>query len=225
MNGKSPTVNTDPIRVIAQPGLETRYSGGGYTIIQLLIEDLTGEPFDVWMKKNVLRPLGMLDSTFTQPLPSSFVKRAAIGHHRGGEKVIENWHNYPEMGAAGLWTTPRDLAKFILYLQSALQGQKNKPLQSKYVREMLTKQEAGDKKGDFGLGFYLANQGKDLVFEHQGQNEGFISNLYGFAYQPEGGYVIMMNDDSGWDLMDEIVNKLVDVFHWPEFAQIKKVVD
>lgn len=221
LEGKKPLVNTDPVRVIFKPGTELKYSGGGTTIVQLLIEDITGEAFDVWMQSNVLKPLGMSESTFTQPLPPSHALRAAYGHHLNGVTVAGKWHIYPEMAAAGLWTTPKDLAQFIVYIQAALKDEKSKPLNSYYVKEMITRQKIGDKNSDSGLGLFLENQDKDLVFEHAGQDEGFIARLLGYAFRGQG-VVIMMNNDSGWILMEEITNSVADSYKWPHFEPIEK---
>lgn len=205
LQGKKPIVNTDPVIVLSKPGTEYKYSGGGTTIVQLLIEDITGEHFDDWMKKNVLTPLGMLESTFQQPLPASLAAHAAYGHHQNGVAVKGKWHVYPELAAAGLWTTPKDLAQFIIYIQSAIKGEKTNSLNALYVKEMITPQKTGDKNVEVGLGLYLKNEGKDLVFFHDGQNDGFIARLMGYAYQ-DRGIVIMMNNDDGWKLIEEIIN-------------------
>lgn len=225
LEGKKPFVNTDPVIVIAKPGTELKYSGGGTTIVQLLIEEITGERFDVWMQNNVLEPLGMSESTFRQPLPPSYALHAAYGHHLNGVKVEGNWHIYPEMGAAGLWSTPEDLARFIVYIQSVLKGKQTKPVDYYYVKEMITRQKIGDKECDSGLGLFLENQGTDLVFGHGGQDEGFIARLSGYAFRGQG-VVIMMNNDSGWTLMDEITNSVADAYGWSQYEPMeKKVVD
>jgi CubicO group peptidase (beta-lactamase class C family) len=221
LEGKKPAVNSDPVRVILKPGSEFKYSGGGTTIVQLLIEDVTGEPFDAWMQSNVLMPLGMSESTFAQPLPPSYAMHAAYGHHMNGILVEGKWHIYPEMAAAGLWTTPKDLAQFITYIQSALDGKISSPLNSSYVKEMLTRQKIGSKETDFGLGLLLENEGQDLSFGHGGGDEGFIARLSGYAYRGQG-VVIMLNNDSGWPLMEEITNSVADVYHWPDFKPIEK---
>ncbi|PJD97246.1 MAG: hypothetical protein CK425_03780 [Parachlamydia sp.] len=223
LEGGKPVANTDPVTVISTPGTELKYSGGGTTIVQLLIEDLTGEHFDSWMQNNVLKPLGMLESTFTQPLPLSYAMHAAYGHHLNGVAIEGKWHTYPEMAAAGLWTTPKDLAQFILYIQAALKDEKTTPLKLAYVKEMITRQKIGDKDIDSGLGFFLENEGKDLVFDHGGQDEGFIARLTGYAFRGQGA-VIMMNNDSGWGLMEEITNSIADTYHWPHFEPIEKTV-
>lgn len=114
--------NTPAIRVWKQPDLSWRYSGGGYTILQLLLSDQSGMPFPVLMRDSVLKPLQMNQSTYEQPLPESLSTKAASGYDRTGKKVEGDWHVYPEMAAAGLWTTPRDLAKYVIAVQNANLG-------------------------------------------------------------------------------------------------------
>lgn len=220
LDGVKPLVNTDPVRVIMQPGTKFKYSGGGTTIVQLLIEDITGEKFDDWMQTNVLTPLGMSESTFNQPFSQTHANLAAYGH-QGNKKVEGQWHIYPEKAAAGLWSTPTDLAKFLLHIQSTLKTGNTTLLHSKLVREMITRQLPSEKMDEPGLGFFIKNDGDDLVFLHYGQDEGFIANLYGFASRDQG-VVIMMNNDAGWALMDEIKNSIADTYEWPNFTPIKK---
>jgi len=225
LDGNSPLVITDPVRVILKPGSELRYSGGGTTIVQLLIEDITGECFDVWMQENVLKPLGMIESTFSQPLPWKYSTFVAYGHLQSGEKVEGNCHVYPEMAAAGLWTTPSDLAKFILYIQSALKEKKAIPLNFESVKAMTTKQNSLD-KSESGLGLFIKHDTNGgLVFSHNGRNEGFLAKLYGVAI-PEQGVVIMVNNDSAVGLIEEITNGLSDVYGWSDFKPIikKKII-
>lgn len=221
LQGKKPLVNSDPVIVISKPGTEMNYSGGGTTIVQLLIEEITGESFDVWMQKNVLKPLSMEESTFVQVLPPALVPITAHGHHLNGVAVEGHWHIYPEMGAAGLWTTPNDLAKFMIYIQTVLKGEKTEPLHPEYVKEMITRQKIDGKEIESGLGFFLENYRKDLAFFHMGQDEGFITRFYGYAYRGLG-VIIMMNNDSGWTLMDEITNSVADIYGWPLSAPIEK---
>ncbi|MBA3603985.1 MAG: beta-lactamase family protein [Parachlamydiaceae bacterium] len=223
LKGEKPIANTDSVVVISTPGTELKYSGGGTTIVQLLIEDVTGEPFDLWMKKNVLDSLGMFESTFTQPLPSAYTLHAAYGHYSSGESVKGNWHIYPEMAAAGLWTTARDLAQFMIYVQRALKNENPTVLNNFYVKEMISRQKINGKEIDAGLGFFLNNVGEDLVFTHGGQDEGFISRLYGYAFRGQGA-IIMINNDSAWGLMDEITNSIADTYRWPHFNPIERKV-
>lgn len=220
LDGNKPLVNTDPVRVVHQPGSKFQYSGGGITIIQLLIEDITGENFDIWMQKNVLDPLGMSDSTFKQPFSHTHADHAAHGHQKN-EKVNGYWHVYPEKAAAGLWSTPTDLAKFVLHIQLALKTETTLLLNPNLLQEMVVRQLPSGKAVEPGLGFFIEHEGENLVFQHEGQDEGFIASLYGFATRDQG-FVIMMNNDSGWALMGEITNSIADTYKWPNFVPLKK---
>src|SRR5215469_16449796 len=110
-NGEKPA-NTAPIRVDTVPGTKERYSGGGITIEQQLMIDVTGKPFPALMRQTVLDKIGMSDSSYEQPLPPARAAMTAGGGYGDGKAVPGKWHVYPEMAAAGLWTTPTDLAKF-----------------------------------------------------------------------------------------------------------------
>ena len=109
-------------------------------------------------------------------------------------------------------------------IQAALKGERTTPLHPDYVKEMITRQKIGGQESDAGLGLFLKNQGQDLQFSHNGQDEGFIANLMGYAFRGQG-VVIMINDDAGWALMNEITNSVADAYHWPHFEPvIKKIV-
>jgi len=127
--------NTDPVRVDLEPASEWRYSGGGYTVMQLLVSDVAGEPFADVMRATVLNPIGMRSSTYEQPLPESLHERAAAGYRADGTKVEGGWHVYPEMAAAGLWTTPSDLARYIIAIQRIRAGREGGVLIN--VREVI----------------------------------------------------------------------------------------
>ena len=172
------------------------------------------------MQTNVLTPLGMSESTFSQPFSLTHADRAAYGHQRE-EKVEGHWHIYPEKAAAGLWSTPTDLAKFLLHIQSALKAESTLLLNPILVREMITRQMLSGEEDDPGLGFFISHEGEDLAFAHGGQDEGFIASFYGLAARNQG-LVIMMNQDAGWFLMGEIQNSVGDTYGWPNFTPLKK---
>jgi CubicO group peptidase (beta-lactamase class C family) len=119
LDGTAPA-NTKPVRVIEMPGTNPSYSGGGFTVMQLLMAGVSGKPFPKLMEDTVLKKLGMKSSTFKQPLPSNLYQQAAAAHSGKGEKFTSKWFIYPEMAAAGLWTTPSDLALFAIELQQAI---------------------------------------------------------------------------------------------------------
>ncbi len=113
----TPPANTPAIRVDTTPGAIWRYSGGGFTVMQQMVIDVTGQPFPRFMQETVLGPIGMTASSFEQPQPPARAALTAAGYYADRTPVRGRWHLYPEMAAAGLWTTPTDLAKFAIEIQ------------------------------------------------------------------------------------------------------------
>ena len=103
--------NSARLESLKQPGVELAYSGGGYTVAEVAMQEVAGKPFDELMSEWILGPLNMQSSEFTQPLPDSRTKEVALGHDATGNTIDGGWHNYPEQAAAGLWSTAGDLAK------------------------------------------------------------------------------------------------------------------
>ena len=210
LNGQEPA-NTPAIRVDTTPGTIWRYSGGGYTIAQQLLVDVTGTPFPKFMHDTVLAPLGMTHSTYEQPLPKNRLPDAATPYRADGQPVEGGPHTYPEMAAAGLWTTPSDLARFAIAIQSSLASKSNRVLSAAMVRQMLT-----PGLGKWGLGLQIGGTSTNPHFNHGGADEGFISNLV--AYNEGDGVVIMTNSDSGGQLADELLRTIAHEYGWPDFA-------
>lgn len=124
LNGEAPA-NTPPIRMDSVPGKEWRYSGGGYTVMQQLVIDTVKEPFPQFLQHTVLAPIGMSHSTYQQPLPESLLSNAAMPYNGDGTAVPGGPHTYPEMAAAGLWTTASDLCRYIIEVQNSLGSKTN----------------------------------------------------------------------------------------------------
>ena len=203
--------NSPPIRVDIPPGSRSRYSGGGYVILQQLVEDVTGQPFAIVMRELVLEPAGMSGSAFDQPIALAQARRAASAHDWRGKVVAGERHTYPELAAAGLWTTPSDLAHFALAIRRAWAGQSDSLLDQATARAMLT-----EVLGGTGLGVALAGSGRDLRFMHGGSNRGFRS--YFVMYPERGeGVVVMTNGDEGSALAAEIVRSVARAFDWPDY--------
>jgi CubicO group peptidase (beta-lactamase class C family) len=215
LDGASPA-NTGAVRVSLAPGSQFRYSGGGYTVVQLAMTDVTGQPFPALMQRLVLGPLAMKESTFDQPLPAARLADAAVGYRIDGKAVDGQRHVYPEMAAAGLWTTPSDLARFAIGLQKMLHGGKG-PLSRKMAENMITPRKDG-----YALGLGIEEEGRARYFEHGGSNEGFRSLLV--ASENRGyGAVVMTNSDNGAPLMQEIVRAIAAAYYW-EGYQIDPVL-
>ena len=215
LDGERPA-NTKPVIVDAVPGTIWRYSGGGYTIMQLLLTEVMGDSFPNILNQEVLRPLGMSHSTFVQPLPMSRRRRAATGYQSDGMPLAGDFRTHPEMAAAGLWTTPSDLALAAIEVQKDYAGTSNKLLSMDVARQMLTHQ-----KDDWGLGVALAATDHPLRFGHAGSNEGFRCDLE--AYIDSGqGVVIMTNANGGDAIIGEIRRAVAREYAWPDFKPEQK---
>jgi CubicO group peptidase (beta-lactamase class C family) len=210
LKGEKPA-NTPPVQVVMTPGTTWRYSGGGYTIVQLLLTELEHRPFPQIMEDLVLRPAGMTHSTFQQPLPQSFWPLAATPYRGDGSPEKGGFYVYPEMAAAGLWTTPSDLARMAIEVQEEYVGTSNKILFPKMARVMLSRQ-----KDRWGLGFAVEEPGHDLRFGHGGSDEGFESRLETYTKSGEG-IAIMTNGARGDELLGELMCSVAQEYGWPDF--------
>jgi CubicO group peptidase (beta-lactamase class C family) len=212
LNG-SPPANTAPVVVNILPGLQFRYSGGGITVGQLLLTDLLKEPFPALMRTLVLDPLAMADSTYAQPLPPESARMAATAHPWKGRALPGHWHLYPEMAAAGLWTTPSDLARAGIELQRALRGEKTAFLSTATAQAMLAPSAASD---EVGLSVFLEGKGSALRFGHGGWDEGFVAR-WTFYKERGQGAVVMVNSNEGAPMIDEILRAVAREYAWPEY--------
>jgi CubicO group peptidase (beta-lactamase class C family) len=209
LDGEWPA-NSPPIRVDMVPGAQHRYSGGGYMIVQQILEDVTGEPFPDIMQNIILEPWGMTASTFESPLPERLGAIAASGHRVDGATIPGGWHTYPEMGAgASMWATSSDMARFAIKVMQSYAGQSDGVLSHDMAVQMLTPQV-----DDRGLGPLVYDDGGDLLyFMHPGANDGYKSVLV--AYPQRGqGVVILTNGDNGQALWREILNSISLEYDW-----------
>jgi CubicO group peptidase (beta-lactamase class C family) len=219
LEAKKPA-NNEAVRSIFEPSLRYLYSGGGTTISQLIVQDVTGMPYDEYMWENVLKPLGMTHSSFTQP-PSVNDSLLARGYY-GSALVIGKYHIYPEQAAAGLWTTPTDMAKYIIETELALQGKSQKVLSQEMTKLRLTPYVDTAN----GMGFFIWNQNGVKYFDHGGGNEGFGSEFIG-SFEDGNGVVVMMNNGIGWNFLYEIIFSVATTYDWKNgyIPVIKKEIE
>lgn len=203
--------NTAPIRVDVVPGSLWRYSGGGYTVMQQLVIDVTGQRFPQYMQEAVLGPAGMRSSTFDQPLSADRAAQTASGYHANRSAVAGRWHVYPEMAAAGLWTTPSDLARFAIAIQQSATGKSNTLLSQAMTRQLLTVE-----KGGMGLGLALSGQGATRRFGHNGRDAGFDALMQAYAETGQG-VVLMINANDNSSFKNGIVQFIARKYQWPEY--------
>jgi CubicO group peptidase (beta-lactamase class C family) len=213
LNGEKPA-NTKPIRIEALPGEKWNYSGGGYTIMQKMMIDASGEDFPTLLEHSVLLPVGMTHSSYHQPLPDQFKPEAATPYDRNGAPVKGGAHTYPEMAAAGLWTTPSDILLFAAEVRTSLAGMSNHVISAKMARAMLT-----PGLGHWGLGLEIGGSPDDQHFGHGGDNAGFHGQFA--AYEKEGeGAAVMTNGDQGPTLAAEIIRTIATEYQWPDYRPI-----
>lgn len=207
-----PPANTKPVRVEKVPGHGFQYSGGGVTVMQQLVIDVTGRAFPQLAHDLVFSPLGMTSSTYEQPLPVGRAARAASGHNRPGKPIAGRWHVYPEMAAAGLWTTPSDVARYVIEIQRAHESRSQKVLSHAMVEEMLTPQGGGP----VGLGPFLDGADGSRRFSHGGDDAGFVCKFVAYLDRGQGA-VVMTNSDNGGQLVQEVLGGIALAYVWPGY--------
>jgi CubicO group peptidase (beta-lactamase class C family) len=210
LDGKKPAV-TPPVRSMFEPELKFEYSGGGITISQLLLTDVTKQDYATWMYNNILKPIGMQNSSFAQPPAKDKQALCASGFYADGSPVSNKFHVYPEQAAAGLWMTPSDLANYVIDMQLAYQGNPSKVLNSEMVKLHLTTY----KEGPTSLGSFIEDHDGSKYFEHGAANDGFCGDFYGSL---EGGYgvVVFLNKDDQ-KILPEVINSVAKTYNWKNF--------
>ena len=209
LDGLPPSNTPGPVFMQRPPMTLMEYSGGGVTVMQLALTDALDRPFVDIMREDVLMPIGMSNSTYEQPLPPVRDRNAARGHNAQGLGQGAKWHVYPEMAAAGLWTTPSDLALFLIEVQRSALGVSNRVLSRTTVQEML----APVGVGDFAVGFIIEERGQGWYFSHTGSNWGFRASV--MAHRAKGyGLAMMTNSDQGYPLLDELRRRFEHAYNW-----------
>ena len=207
LDGKPPS-NVGPVFWERPPFMAQKYSGGGIEIVQVVLQDAYGKPFAEIMQELVLGVVGMANSTYEQPLPATADQSAARAHDKDGKVMDAKWHVYPEQAAAGLWTTPTDLAKLGIEVQKALRGE-SKLLSRRTALEMV----APTGTGPFAIGFAIEKRGEGWYFVHDGSNWGFRSDLA--MHRLKGyGIVVMTNSDSGGQIISAIEARVAAAANW-----------
>ena len=210
LDGKSPAV-TPAVRSEFEPGLKFQYSGGGTTISQVILTDITGQSYDQWMYDNVLKPIGMTHSSYAYPNAADDLSKYSSAYYPDGSPVLNKFHLYPEQAAAGLWMTPSDLCNYIIDLQLAYKGGKSKVLTEEMVKLHLTPYN----NGPTAMGTFILDIDGARYFEHGAGNDGFCGQFYGSL--DEGyGVVIFLNTEDG-SLLYEVISSVAKAYNWKNF--------
>lgn len=202
--GQSPSV--DPATaVIFTPGSEVKYSNPGYSIIQKILEDVYQDSFDDILETLVFRPSGMQESSFKQPMPAALKERRAIGYDENLKPYP--YRLFPYKAAGGVWTTPTDMARFVITLLEDYEGKKN-ILSAAMTAEVFSRQ-----RERLAFSKIFNDNSEDLIFRHYGSNQGFTSYLVGSLLRKQA-VIIMINSDNGFALLDYIARAVAEYYHW-----------
>jgi CubicO group peptidase (beta-lactamase class C family) len=209
-----PPANNGPVRVERVPGSGFKYSGGGYTILQVLLEDVTGRPLPELAAEHVFKPAGMTRSAICLCSAPSLESQAALGHSKDGAPFKGYTFLQGGSGCCELWTTPSDLARLVIALQKSLRGDAGALLSQSTARKMMD----ADTQSGAGLGIFIRRFGDAAYFNHDGGNVGFVSRFLG---HPDKGYglAIVINTDSQGTMIRDLTGAVGSVYDWEGFAK------
>lgn len=209
LEGRSPAV-TEPVRVSAVPGERYRYSGGGITVEQLIIEEASGLEFTRAAEQYLFRPLRMARSTYENPLPAAHGNTAKAHGDDGQARALpRGYESMPEMAASGLWTTPSDYARLVIALIDSYRGTGSPLMGTALARQMMT--EVG--RSPAGLGPFMEGEGSERRFFHSGTNDSYRSWMEGHLASGNG-MVIFTNGSNGGQLYNEVRRAVAQAEGW-----------
>jgi len=215
LRGEPPS-NSGPVHVQFVPGSKTEYSGAGYWVLQQLMADVTGQPFPDLLRQTVFDKVGMSHSTFHYPLPAIHALAAASGHDGAGNPCEERCSRVPGLADGGLWSTPTDLARFLIELQLSSSGQSNRVLAQAMSTLMVTEESE-----QHSLGLHIFGKGDATRLSHGGSGEAFLCLMAMFPTRGQGA-VVMTNGANGWDLIKELFRSIADAYAWPDYQAVGK---
>jgi CubicO group peptidase (beta-lactamase class C family) len=205
------------VELVAEPGAGWSYSGGGYTLAQLLVEEQSGKPFEQYLDDDVFPAMGLADSRFT--ITPERLARMPRGHDPAGRPAPTRV--FTEMAAAGLSTTITDLAALAtLTIRRGVAPDGRAVVPRALFDAMVAPQVAAmpaDRFADlpyqlgpggtenYGLGYDLYRVGKNLtVVGHTGANLGWRAGLF-VALETGQGIAVTTNADGGRGVRDLII--------------------
>ncbi len=208
LNGTAPASH-EPLTFLFKPGVRYKYSGGGYTLAQLIATDVAGSNFPNVAKEKLFKPLGMNRSSFANPLPET-VTNVAKAHNRNGEPAAlpRGYEAMPEMAASGLWTSANELGSMVAALIESYRS-KDGFLPNNIAVDMMTKVSPSE----HGLGPRLHGRADNRYFHHGGANNSYRAWIEGHLATGDG-LVVLTNGTRGNDLFVEIRNAAADVYGW-----------
>ncbi len=208
LSGTAPATH-ERLRFLSKPGTRFRYSGGGYTLAQLVMTDLTQQGFPALARYMLFEPLSMVRSSFANPLPADS-GNIAKAHDRYGRPVAlpRGYEAMPEMAASGLWTSAAELGQLVAALiesHRAPGGYLPQPI----AVDMMTQVSPSE----HGIGPRVEGVGASRLFQHSGANNSYRAWIEGHLATGDG-LVVLTNGARGHELHREIRKAATEVFGW-----------
>ena len=199
-----------PVVRVRPPGVQFEYSNAGYAVLELLLEDVSGQVFAQLAREKLCEPLGLRSTSFARNLPEELDDRAAWGHTGEERTPIEGKGLFPPAAVGGLWSTPTDLARLLRELMLASRGDEGRWLPPELAREMLSPQIQGQ-----GLSVRLRGEGRSRYFLHGGGMPGFVALFVAFPETGQGA-VIAINGGA-YPLLGEVLRAVAAEYDWPDY--------
>ena len=207
-----PPSNAPKLEILAPPNTQLRYSGAGYTVAEIALQDRFEKDFDPLMQEWLLKPFGMKQASFAQPIPPKFFPQIARGHDSQGKMIPGGWHNHPEQAAAGLWATPSDMATFLIELHRAYTHK------SKLISKASMKEFLADTQDGHSYGFRRLGEESAIFFTHNGGTRGYRAGMT-INLESGDGLVYMSNSDAGANLGLEFLAAIARTEQWSIFRE------
>jgi CubicO group peptidase (beta-lactamase class C family) len=207
-----PPSNARKVEVLETPGTSLVYSGGGYTVAEVALEDLFDQPFDRLMREWLLDPLRMSAAEFALPLPQDRLDAVAQGHQADGQVVAGGWRLHPEQAAAGLWASATDLARLLVEMHRGWNG-RSAVFAEDSLRELMARPFDGH-----AYGFRLIGEGDQVFLTHNGGTVGYRASMTLNLISGDGA-VVLTNSDNGIELARELFASVAREQGWPVFRE------
>lgn len=204
-----------PLLIEFDPGERFQYSGEGYVYLQRVVEHLTGETLDLYLKRAVLEPLGMTDSSF---LWEERFEGNLASRHDGEGVPGREWRPREALAVGTLYTTASDYARFLQTLV-ADGTDSSMPLSSTSIEYMLTPHSSIDDSLGWSLGWGIERRDNGMLFWQWGENEG-IKTLAAGSRSTGTAVVVLTNGQWGHDVGRPIMELVLGKARFLDFRMV-----